>query len=171
MGNFIHTETWSLSSRQTAHYETTRASNASISGLAEGVNIRYIIFRLKHDLLHLDSFSFCNQMLSYETQLALKKRVVEKAYETFSGLESAFVPSVLPTIASPMQYGYRTKITPHFDVPPKSAVKSKDWEIRIGFDQKGRRSVMDIEVCLICRHFKDRIKDLLLRCSGMPNRD
>jgi tRNA (uracil-5-)-methyltransferase len=85
-------------------------------------------------------------MLSYETQLELKKRVVEKAYESFSGLECTFVPSVLPTIASPKQYGYRTKITPHFDVPPKSGAKSKDWEVRIGFDQKGRRSVMDIEV-------------------------
>ena len=98
-------------------------------------------------------------MLSYETQLALKKRVVEKAYETFSGLESAFVPAVLPTIASPKQYGYRTKITPHFDVPPKSA-KSKDWEVRIGFDQKGRRNAMDIEVRFISRYFKPESDDI-----------
>lgn len=113
-------------------------------------------------------------MLSYETQLGLKKRVVEKAYEHFSGLDPSLVPPVQPTIASPKQYGYRTKITPHFDVPPKGKAKpkaksngkeasdatngesgekdddttvKKEWELRIGFDQKGRRSVMDIEVC------------------------
>lgn len=57
-------------------------------------------------------------------------------------------------MASPSVYGYRTKITPHFDVPPKKAkagkdgngITSKPWELRIGFAEKGRRSVMDIEV-------------------------
>lgn len=104
-------------------------------------------------------------MLSYDTQLELKKRVVEKAYEAYSDLDPSLIPTVLPTIPSPQQYGYRTKITPHFDAKPKSlqqaqknesndaadadeknGKKKKQWELRIGFDQKGRRSVMDIEV-------------------------
>lgn len=113
-------------------------------------------------------------MLSYESQLAFKKRVVEKAYGTFSHLPSSSVPTVLSTIPSPKQYAYRTKITPHFDAPPRSLqskgkgkakeagkgnddvemaeqepliLKSgKEWVPRIGFDQKGRRTVMDIEV-------------------------
>lgn len=112
-------------------------------------------------------------MLSYETQLQFKKRVVEKAYEEFSRLDPSSVPTVLGTIPSPKQYGYRTKLTPHFDAPPRSLQSKnkgkgkttsedtemaddapiilgngKPWVTRIGFDQKGRRTVMDIEVCL-----------------------
>ena len=92
-----------------------------------------------------------------------KKRVVEKAYEVYSGLSPAAIPVVQPTIASPKQYGYRTKLTPHFDAPPRSAqlkkqeakpgaqktradVEPERWKPRIGFDQKGRKSVLDIEV-------------------------
>lgn len=100
-------------------------------------------------------------MLPYDSQLLFKQRVVEKAYKTYSDLPSSSVPSVLPTIASPKQYGYRTKITPHFDAAPKSVQKEFEerkaslgpeakmkWDAKIGFDQKGRRTVMDIEVCL-----------------------
>ena len=92
-------------------------------------------------------------MIPYEQQLAFKKRVIEKAYINYSGIGLEQVPEVLPTIPSPKQYGYRTKITPHFNVPPKgkraageSSSVLKEWELRIGFDQKGRRAVMDIEV-------------------------
>lgn len=60
------------------------------------------------------------------------------------------MPEILSTIPSPEQYGYRTKITPHFDIPPKRFRKENNdgraWEIRIGFGEKGRRSVVDIEV-------------------------
>lgn len=65
---------------------------------------------------------------------------------------SESIPRALATIASPNIYGYRTKLTPHFDVPPKKAkdgqddASKKEWELRIGFAEKGRRSVMDIEV-------------------------
>ncbi|KAG8904695.1 tRNA(m5U54)methyltransferase [Tulasnella sp. 403] len=100
------------------------------------------------------------QMLSYETQLELKKRVVEKAYQNFFGLDQALVPQVLPTIGSPKTYGYRTKITPHFDLPPtmrkaKGGQASHDPEaqadvtVNIGFGEKGRRRVIDIEECVI----------------------
>ncbi|KDQ17575.1 hypothetical protein BOTBODRAFT_29750 [Botryobasidium botryosum FD-172 SS1] len=103
------------------------------------------------------------QMLSYETQLDLKRQVVEKAYRYFSALDPSRVPMVLPTIPSPKQYGYRTKLTPHFDVPPRprgkgkekkkedagAAEKKKEWELRIGFDEKGRKRVIDIEECPI----------------------
>ncbi len=93
------------------------------------------------------------KMIPYEQQLTFKKRVIQKAYATYSGLGLDQVPEVLPTIPSPKQYGYRTKITPHFNAPPKgkkvvdgSGSVQKEWELRIGFDQKGRRAVMDIEV-------------------------
>ncbi|KAG8997363.1 tRNA(m5U54)methyltransferase [Tulasnella sp. 427] len=91
------------------------------------------------------------QMLSYETQLQLKQRVVEKAYKNFSGLPPSLVPPILPTVASPKTYGYRTKITPHFDLPPVSKRKESDDpnKLPIGFGEKGRRKVMDIEECVI----------------------
>jgi tRNA (uracil-5-)-methyltransferase len=106
-------------------------------------------------------------MLSYEKQLNLKLRVVEKAYQNFSGdsfflflwnklaqqsqlgLPSDLVPSVLATIPSPKTYGYRTKITPHFDAPPKNKKGEKPFELTIGFGEKGRRRVLDIEECVI----------------------
>jgi len=72
------------------------------------------------------------------------------------------VPTVLPTIGSPLQYGYRTKITPHFEAAPKSLLKIKqrnkvdndevkeqpDW-LKIGFNVVGTRKVLDIEECPI----------------------
>ena len=72
------------------------------------------------------------------------------------------VPPVLPTIGSPLKYGYRTKITPHFEAAPKSLLKIKqqdktdhdevkeqpDW-LKIGFNLVGTRKVLDIEECPI----------------------
>ncbi|KAF8588510.1 S-adenosyl-L-methionine-dependent methyltransferase [Ramaria rubella] len=91
------------------------------------------------------------QMLSYEDQLEFKRKVVDKAYQNFSSLPADSIPLALPTIPSPNTYGYRTKITPHFDVPPKQYKSShgKEWELRIGFGEKGRRGVIDIEECPI----------------------
>ncbi|EJD04514.1 S-adenosyl-L-methionine-dependent methyltransferase [Fomitiporia mediterranea MF3/22] len=103
------------------------------------------------------------QMLSYETQLDLKRDVVARAYETFSGLPSSSVPVILPTAPSPLQYGYRTKITPHFDAPVKRARSKKQKAeaeaapepfpegktVPIGFNKVGTREVLDIEECPI----------------------
>jgi tRNA (uracil-5-)-methyltransferase len=108
------------------------------------------------------------QPLSYETQLDLKRTVVVKAYKNFSGknfpysifcandqieLPESSIPAIGTTVPSPLEYGYRTKITPHFDPPPKKlrdGVYSPDepkpeW-LKIGFNQVGKRQVMDIEV-------------------------
>jgi tRNA (uracil-5-)-methyltransferase len=59
--------------------------------------------------------------MPYEEQLAHKKRTVELAYKRFSQLTPDQTPSVLDTIPSPKQWGYRTKITPHFEGPPRWA--------------------------------------------------
>ncbi|THH27959.1 hypothetical protein EUX98_g6227 [Antrodiella citrinella] len=77
------------------------------------------------------------QMLSYDTQLDLKRNVVS-------------------TIGSPLQYGYRTKITPHFESPLRDLKKhgrpadgsKPDW-FKIGFNVIGTRNTMDIEECPI----------------------
>ncbi|PHH83180.1 hypothetical protein CDD82_3227 [Ophiocordyceps australis] len=95
------------------------------------------------------------QMLDYAHQLRLKKRVVEKAYANFSNLPPDQVPAVGDTIASPLQYAYRTKLTPHFDGPPGSSHgRRKNAAVfdacpDIGFMRKGQRRVLDIEDCPI----------------------
>lgn len=99
------------------------------------------------------------QMLPYHMQLAHKKSIVEKAYQNFSTLIPEFVPAVGETIGSPKQYGYRTKLTPHFDGPPGAMSRSwrKDASKRksltevpaIGFQEKGRGRTIDIEDCPI----------------------
>jgi tRNA (uracil-5-)-methyltransferase len=107
-------------------------------------------------------FSTCSgcqfQMLDYETQLKHKKTIVEKAYKNFSQLPPELVPIIQDTIGSPLQYGYRTKLTPHFDGPPgnrsktnrKNGIKHFFQEVpNIGFMQKGQRRTLDIEDCPI----------------------
>ena len=107
-------------------------------------------------------------MLSYDTQLSLKRDVIVKAYKNFSGepfvpfaqllsfnvrnadLPPSLVPEILPTMGSLLQYGYRTKITPHFDRPQKKlqaqADGSKPDGFNVGFNRVGTRHVLDIEV-------------------------
>lgn len=95
------------------------------------------------------------QMLPYEEQLAHKKKIVEKAYANFSGLIPELVPPIGDTFGSPLQFGYRTKLTPHFTTPGGFSRaknnKPKDpanIEIPpIGFTMKNRRTDMDIEDC------------------------
>ena len=99
------------------------------------------------------------QMLPYTSQLKHKKSIVEKAYQNFSTLTPETVPRVAETIGSPMQYGYRTKLTPHFDGPPGAMSRSwrRDPSKRkalaevpaIGFQEKGRGKTIDIEDCPI----------------------
>lgn len=103
-------------------------------------------------------FSKCSgcqlQMMSYEDQLEHKRRIVEKAYANFSGLIPELVPTIGETFPSPMQYGYRTKLTPHF---ANGAGRRKKQEAQedpakvevpaIGFTYKNRRTDLDIEDC------------------------
>lgn len=114
-------------------------------------------------LVRCPYFATCSgcqfQMLSYGDQLAHKKTIIEKAFKNFSGLAPESVPSVGETIGSPLQYGYRTKLTPHFDGPPGShsrkdrrngAERKGFQEVPpIGFMMKGTRRTIDIEDCPI----------------------
>lgn len=72
------------------------------------------------------------------------------------GLSESSIPVIRDTIPSPLTYGYRTKLTPHFDAPPKEhrlkkavvndgVVEKPEW-LRIGFNAAGTHRVMDIEV-------------------------
>jgi tRNA (uracil-5-)-methyltransferase len=64
--------------------------------------------------------------MPYALQLLHKRNTVKLAYQRFSNLDASIVPEIQPTIGSPKQWGYRTKITPHFDAPPKAARAAKE---------------------------------------------
>lgn len=100
------------------------------------------------------------QMMDYADQLRHKKTIVERAFRNFSDLPPELVPPVLDTFGSPLQYGYRTKLTPHFDGPPGFQGKRRGGAPKekkvlqempdIGFMLKGGpRRVLDIEDCPI----------------------
>ncbi|KAL8380860.1 hypothetical protein RB595_005245 [Gaeumannomyces hyphopodioides] len=92
----------------------------------------------------------CNfQPLSYADQLAHKRRVVERAFAHFSGMPPGSLPPVGDTIGSPLQYGYRTKLTPHFDGAQNRRARPLTAVPDIGFMLKGRRRTIDIEDCPI----------------------
>lgn len=119
--------------------------------------------RRDNTLIKCPYFAKCSgcqfQMLPYEQQLAHKKTIIEKAYLNFSTLTPELIPAIDDTVASPLQYSYRTKLTPHFDGPPGSlsrkvrrdnSVKRRFEEIPpIGFNLKNIRRTIDIEDCPI----------------------
>ena len=96
------------------------------------------------------------QMMSYEAQLMHKRHVLAKALANFSKLAPDQIPEVGETVASPLQYGYRTKLTPHYDRPrEKGSRVGKKNKVPfstcpdIGYMMAGRRTLMDIEDCPI----------------------
>lgn len=100
------------------------------------------------------------QMMDYAEQLKHKKSIVERAYKNFSDLPPELVPQVQDTMGSPLEYGYRTKLTPHFDGPPGFQRKHRgpgpkekkylEAMPAVGFMQKqGPRRTLDIEDCPI----------------------
>lgn len=114
----------------------------------------------RDDLVQCRYFGECGgcqyQMIPYATQLEIKKNVVEKAFLHFSKLDKSLVPAVLPTVGSPMTMHYRTKLTPHFDLPhalrradKREQVDPASLSIPIGFDGATSGHVMDIEECPI----------------------
>lgn len=96
------------------------------------------------------------QHMPYAYQLLHKRTIVERAYQNFSNLPASAVPAVRDTCGSPLTYGYRTKLTPHFDAPQGARQARRKgekpvWEEvpPIGFMLKGTRKTMDIEDCPI----------------------
>ncbi|MCJ1462884.1 tRNA(m5U54)methyltransferase [Pseudocyphellaria aurata] len=129
--------------------------------LADFVKVVAPAPRRDDSLIRCPYFSRCSgcqfQMLNYEDQLIHKRTVIERAYRSFSTLTPDVVPPVGETIGSPLQYGYRTKLTPHFDGPPGSLNRKAglngakreqfDQVPPIGFNLKGTRKIVDIEDC------------------------
>lgn len=97
-------------------------------------------------------FSVCGgcqfQMMSYEDQLEFKREILVRAYKNFSGIAPELLPEFGPTMPSPKEYSYRTKLSPHFDGPMRGGWKEGVKPV-IGFMMKGRRQNIEIEDCPI----------------------
>ncbi|TVY19160.1 tRNA (uracil(54)-C(5))-methyltransferase [Lachnellula arida] len=138
------------------HYEEEQYSLADFVSVVKAGPLR------DDSRINCKYFSTCSgcqfQMLDYPTQLKHKRTIVEKAYKNFSQLPPELVPVIEDTIGSPLHYGYRTKLTPHFDGPPgyiskadkKNGVRKYFTEApSIGFMVKGQKRTLDIEDCPI----------------------
>jgi len=80
------------------------------------------------------------QNLGYEEQLEWKRRQVAELLQHMAGLSFA----VSPVIGSPRPFGYRSKITPHYNAPRDGR------EPAIGFLRQGSRSeIVDVPRCEI----------------------
>ena len=145
----------------TVKAKTIRTSQADGYTIADFVEVVKPSAKRNDGLAKCPYFAKCSgcqfQMMRYEDQLAHKKTIMEKAYRNFSGLPPEAVPTIQGTFGSPLQYGYRTKLTPHFDGPPGMKRHHKNGQPKvmfkevppIGFMQKGTRWTMDIEDCPI----------------------
>jgi tRNA/tmRNA/rRNA uracil-C5-methylase (TrmA/RlmC/RlmD family) len=81
------------------------------------------------------------QHLNYAEQLAWKRRQVAELLKHMAGLEFA----VEPVVGSSRQYGYRSKITPHFENPPTDGA-----DFPIGYLRQGTRfDLLDVPQCPI----------------------
>lgn len=80
------------------------------------------------------------QHLAYAEQLHWKRRQVEELLQHLAGITHP----VAPVIGSPREFGYRSKITPHFN-PPRA-----DGTMPIGFLRQGTRfDIIDVPACPI----------------------
>lgn len=89
------------------------------------------------------------QNLNYEAQLAWKRRQVEELLRHLARLDAP----VAPVIGSPRAYGYRSKITPHFQPPRRTTEAAGPEQARtmpIGFLRQGTRfDLIDVPQCVI----------------------
>jgi len=94
------------------------------------------------------------QHLTYTEQLNWKRRQVEELLQHLAGVTFP----VAPVIGSPREFGYRSKITPHFQVgrdgppgrPPEIGAPSGRALPPIGFLQQGSRfALIDVPQCPI----------------------
>ncbi len=90
------------------------------------------------------------QHLAYGEQLKWKRQQVEELLKFMAGVEFP----VAPVIPSPREFGYRSKITPHFSAYPRrtegTAAPTPEEEFPIGFLRYGNRfELIDVPQCPI----------------------
>ena len=92
------------------------------------------------------------QNLTYEQQLQYKRQQIEELLWHMVKIKQE-VPPVIP---SPIQYEYRSKITPHFDKPRQNQIEA------IGFlSSFGRRQLVDIPHCDIATSSINQVYQVL----------
>ncbi|MFZ5496420.1 MAG: class I SAM-dependent RNA methyltransferase [Verrucomicrobiota bacterium] len=86
------------------------------------------------------------QHLAYPEQLAWKRRQVEELLRHMAGIEFP----VAPTVPSPREFGYRSKITPHFRGGVRHPEPGAPEAAPIGFLRQGTRfDLVDVPQCPI----------------------
>jgi len=86
------------------------------------------------------------QHLTYAEQLAWKRRQVEELLRHMAGITFP----VAPTVPSPREFGYRSKITPHFHCGSRLADDGLVKIQPIGFLRQGTRfDILDVPACPI----------------------
>lgn len=113
-------------------------------------------------LINCKYFGKCSgcqyQNVEYDQQLEFKRQTIVNAYKYFAPiLFQGDLPEIDPTQSSPLTYNYRTKLTPHFNVPNR--IPAEYTRPSIGFGAKGRPTwreteggdylILDIEECAI----------------------
>lgn len=103
------------------------------------------------------------QHLAYAEQLSWKQRQVAELLKHMAGLTF----EVAPVISSPRAFGYRSKITPHFNPPRRNPeVAASDpvtpAEMPIGFLRQGTRfDIIDVPQCIIATEsINERLTDV-----------
>ncbi|KAK1742346.1 tRNA (uracil-5-)-methyltransferase [Skeletonema marinoi] len=99
------------------------------------------------------------QHITVDRQRQMKTIQVQELFERLGGLKADEFPSVLPTLGTDEVFGYRSKITPHYDAPlkKKGTKKNKDGNYKgisceigpIGFKEKASRRLVDVPYCHI----------------------
>ncbi|KAJ1407252.1 S-adenosyl-L-methionine-dependent methyltransferase [Ochromonadaceae sp. CCMP2298] len=89
-----------------------------------------------------DYFASCGgcqyQHISVTAQRTWKRSQVVDVLSRIGGLDV----TVKEVVGTEHVYGYRSKITPHYDAQSR-------FPLRIGFQQRGTRQIVDIEKCII----------------------
>jgi tRNA/tmRNA/rRNA uracil-C5-methylase (TrmA/RlmC/RlmD family) len=82
------------------------------------------------------------QHASIVLQRNWKQKQVHDLLERIGGFDNSTY-SVNPTAGTDQLFGYRSKLTPHYDPPPTPD------KLKIGFQQRGSRITVDIDQCII----------------------
>lgn len=103
------------------------------------------------------------QHLSYPAQLAWKTRQVEELMKHMAGLSFP----VNPCHPSPQLWGYRSKITPHYQAP-----RHPGDPLAIGFLAQGRRSqIIDVPHCPIAmKEINDALPSIREKATAHPGK-
>lgn len=82
------------------------------------------------------------QMMTVPAQRRWKRAQVEQLMARIGGVDLSVHP-VAPVVGSEHVYGYRSKITPHYNSPKVAK------DLKVGFQQRGTRIVIDVAQCVI----------------------